>query len=133
MKLQALLFALVAIFACAAGVAGQGADTSRYPKPGPSTHGLSVPTKRFQQDRAVTPQIDGGAPINLGRAYLTPTPREGFTEVMITSVSLEQWLALAKAKQASFSVGASRFILPPTLLAAMRDFASRMAPAPAGS
>lgn len=83
---------------------------------------------RFHERRAVTLALDGARPVSLGSAELVSKPRPGFTEILLTSVSLDQWLALASAHKAKFTVGDFSYELKPQLLAAIRDFASRMAP-----
>jgi hypothetical protein len=86
------------------------------------------PQKRFQENRAVILQLDDASPINLGPAYLLPNPRPGITEIMMKSLSLEQWLAIATAQRAALSIGDQHYVLTAPLIAAIRDFASRMAP-----
>lgn len=87
-----------------------------------------APQKRFQQARAVTLSINDAPPIDLGAAYLQPNPCPGFTEILLKGVSLDQWLALAEAPAAKLTVGDLSYALSPELLAAIRDFASRMKP-----
>jgi hypothetical protein len=88
----------------------------------------TAPQKRFQDKRNVSLAIDGAAPIALGAAFLQPDPRPGFSEILMSSTSLDQWLMLAKARTARLTVGNFSNDLTPQLLAAIRDFASRMAP-----
>jgi len=88
----------------------------------------TAPQKRFQENRAVVLQLDDAPPTALGPAWLEPNPRPGFSEIMLKSLSLEQWLGLAAAKRATVTVGDQHHVLAPRLLAAIRDFASRMAP-----
>lgn len=87
-----------------------------------------TPQKRFQQNRTVTLSINDGAPADLGAAYLQPNPRQGFTEILMKSVSLDRWLALADARSAKLTVGELSYTVRPEILAAIRDFASRMKP-----
>jgi len=47
---------------------------------------------------------------------------------MMKSMSLDQWLAIAAAQRGTLTVGDQRFVFSPRFLAAVRDFASRMAP-----
>ena len=88
----------------------------------------TAPEKRFQDKRNVTLIIDGAAPIALGAAFLQPNPRPGFSEILMSSTSLDQWLTLAKARSARLTIGNFSYNLTPELLAAIRDFASRMTP-----
>lgn len=46
----------------------------------------------------------------------------------MSSTSLDQWLMLAAARRATLTIGDFSYDLKPDLLAAIRDFASRMAP-----
>ncbi|MFI5231608.1 MAG: hypothetical protein ACHQSE_03745 [Gemmatimonadales bacterium] len=88
----------------------------------------TAPRKLFQDKRNVSLVIDHAAPISLGAAFLQPNPRPGYTEILMSSTSLDQWLVLAKARTATLSVGDFSYDLTPELLAAIHDFASRMAP-----
>jgi hypothetical protein len=83
--------------------------------------------RRFQEHRGVTIALDGGGPTSLGAAWVQPNPRDGFSEVLMKSLSVDQWLALASARTATITLGDKSYSLQP-LLAAIRDFASRMAP-----
>ena len=84
--------------------------------------------KRYQQDRHISLSIDGAASVDLGQAYLQPNPRRGFTEVLMKSFSLDQWLQLAAARSAKLGIGETTYELSPQLLTAIRTFASRMEP-----
>lgn len=84
--------------------------------------------KQFQNKRDVSLAIDGGRPIPLGAAFRQPNPRPGFSEILMSSTSLDQWLMLAAARRATLTIGDFSYDLKPDLLAAIRDFASRMAP-----
>jgi hypothetical protein len=115
-------------FRVSALVALEGRDVVKEADGVVLTFWSTWPLKRFQQNRAVTVQLDDASPTDLGTAYLFPNPRPGFSEILMKSVSLEQWLAIASAQRATLTVGDQRYVFSPRLLAAVRDFASRMAP-----
>jgi hypothetical protein len=116
-------------FRVSALVALEGHDVAKEADGVVLTFWSTSSEKHFQQNRAVTLQLDDASPTDLGNAYLVPNPRPGFSEIMMKSVSLEQWLAIAAAKRATLTIGDQRYVFSPRLLAAVRDFASRMTPA----
>ncbi|HEV7705631.1 MAG TPA: hypothetical protein VGO46_15140 [Gemmatimonadaceae bacterium] len=87
-----------------------------------------APQKRFASNRAISVRVDDDSAMTIKDVWLTPTPKEGFSEVGMTGMSLPQWLELARAKHASVTVLNHRYELSRQLLDAIRDFASRMAP-----
>ena len=83
---------------------------------------------QFAADRAVQLVLNDSVTLDLGKAWLTPNPAPGFVEVMLTSVSVSRFLALANARTARIRIGATGVRLPASIHDGLRDFASRMAP-----
>lgn len=79
-------------------------------------------------NRAVVLSL-GATDFDLGAAWLTPQPRPGYIEVCMKSLSLGLWLAFASSEMASVRVGGRTFPVTAEIREAVRDFASRMAPA----
>ena len=66
--------------------------------------------------------------LDLGKAWLTPNPRPGYTEVLLKGALLGQFLSIVNSKTVVLSIGPTTQRLTDTQLAILRDFASRMAP-----
>jgi hypothetical protein len=88
----------------------------------------TAPAKRFQDKRTVSLSLDGAAAVSLGSASLVANPRPGYTEILMKSVSLDQWLAISKAGSVRLWVADVAYDFSPQLIASIRDFASQMAP-----
>jgi hypothetical protein len=89
----------------------------------------TAPGRPLARGRNVSLTHDGTA-TDLGEAWLTPQPRAGFTEVAMTSVSLDTWLAFASASEVRLRIGARDFAISEEARHALCEFASRMSPTP---
>jgi len=115
--------------ALSALVALDGCDSVHKAAPGVVlTLWSTSPVQRFQTDRTLRIRRDGAVPDSLRPAQLVSQPRPGFTEVMMGSMSLDLWLAIAQSRKVEITVGTQSYVLSPEVVAAIRDFASRMAP-----
>ena len=105
------------------------AGTSRAPPNGVVLTLWSTAADRpLARDRTIALTL-GSASFDLGTAWLTPQSKAGYTEVAMKAVPLGLWLALAKVDTAALRVGDRSFPLSAETLSAIREFASRMAPA----
>lgn len=91
----------------------------------------TAPNRPLAAARRVTLTLDGTA-TELGDAWLTPQPRQGYTEVGMRSMPLDLWLNLASAREARIRIGTREFLLSAETQRAIQDFASRMSPQGAG-
>jgi hypothetical protein len=82
-----------------------------------------------EADREAWLSIGSGAPARVGRVYPLRSGRR-FPQVLATAVPVATWRALAAAESGAFTFGARTLPVPPALLAAIRAFTARIAPAP---
>jgi len=86
------------------------------------------PLGRYAGDREVRAILNGVDTLDLGKGWLTPNPRPGYSEVMLKGVFRAQLLSIVNATTVTLIVGPTIVTLTGTQLAVLRDFASRMAP-----
>jgi hypothetical protein len=89
----------------------------------------TAPAGLYASDRRVVALLNGRDTVDLGKAWLTPTPRPGYNEILLKGAFLGQLLSMVNSKTVVLSIGPTSIQLNDTQLAVLRDFASRMAPA----
>ena len=87
-----------------------------------------APAGRYASNRSVHVVLDGTVVLDLGNAWVTPQPKQGYGEVLLKSLSLGKLLAMANASAVVIRLGASSFTLTDSQHQGLRDFASRLAP-----
>lgn len=86
------------------------------------------PAGRYAPNHKVRVILNRSDTLDLGNAWLAPDHRPEFTEVLLKSSFLGQFLAIANASAVTFLVGPTTLPLSHAQVEGLRDFASRMAP-----
>jgi hypothetical protein len=90
----------------------------------------TAPAGLYAANSRVSALLDETDTLDLGKAWLTPNPRPGYTEILLKGAFLGQFLSIVNAKTVVLTIGPTSIRLSDTQLAVLRDFASRMAPVP---
>lgn len=86
------------------------------------------PAGRYAPNHRVRVILNRSDTLDLGNAWLAPDHRPEYTEVLLKSSFLGQFLAIANASAVTFLVGPTTLPLSHAQVEGLRDFASRMAP-----
>ena len=87
-----------------------------------------APVGTYTTDHAVQVILNAADTLRLGNSWLSPQHSPEYTDVLLKSLSVGQFLSIVNASAVTFRLGGTEFALSSSRLQGLREFASRMAP-----